>query len=162
MRDYCHFTSPIRRYPDLVVHRMMKRLLDGELSDESKMPELANLCSAREQEATLAEREADDLMKARYMADHIGWKYWGKITGVTSWGFYVTLSNTVEGLVHIATLDDYYEFDRERGQLVAVGSRNVFRIGDRVRIRVEAADLDRGEVDFSLIAMDRRAARQED
>ena len=152
MRDYCHFTSPIRRYPDLIVHRMLKQLLAGAIhGDESSMAALAEECSAREQESTLAEREADDLMKARYMQNHIGWKYNGVVSGVTGWGLYVTLDNTVEGLVHIATLDDYYEFDRDRNQLVAPGSRNVFRLGDRVRIRVERADVERAEIDFSLI-----------
>ena len=131
---------------------MLKQLLAGAIhGDESSMAALAEECSAREQESTLAEREADDLMKARYMQNHIGWKYNGVVSGVTGWGLYVTLDNTVEGLVHIATLDDYYEFDRDRNQLVAAGSRNVFRLGDRVRIRVERADVERAEIDFSLI-----------
>lgn len=150
LEDYCHFTSPIRRYPDLVVHRMMKGLLDGE-NRASSMAELARQCSAREQEATLAEREADDLMKARYMQDRVGRKYLGIVTGVTSWGLYVTLDNTVEGLVHIITLDDYYEYDRERNQLVATGSRNVFRLGDRVRVQVDSVNLDRSEINFLLL-----------
>lgn len=157
LEDYCHFTSPIRRYPDLIVHRMIKQLLAGriEAKAESRMAEFSKQCSTREQEATLAEREADDLMKARYMQDRIGRRYSGTISGITGWGMYVTLDNSVEGLVHIATLDDYYEYDRDRNQLVASGSRNVFRLGDRVRIRVEYVDLDRAEIDFSLISYER-------
>lgn len=158
MRDYCHFTSPIRRYPDLVVHRMMKRLLDGDLGNatEAQMAELARQSSAREQEATLAERESSDLMKACYMQKHIGRKFNGVVSSVTSWGLYVTLENGVEGLVHIATLDDYYDYDRDRNQLVGIGSGQVFRMGDRVRIRVEYSDLDRAEIDFSLIGVEIR------
>lgn len=153
LEDYCHFTSPIRRYPDLIVHRMLKQMLEGNIASvsEKRMSELARQSSEREYEATLAEREASDLMKARYMQDRIGRKFPGTITGVTAWGLYVTLENSVEGLVHIASLDDYYEFDREHNQLVSVGSGNVFRLGDRVRVRVEYADLDRGEIDFSLV-----------
>jgi len=153
MRDYCHFTSPIRRYPDLVVHRMLKRMLRGgdNTVSEGHMEELARQSSAREQEATLAERESADLLKARYMSERVGKKYNGIVSGITSWGMYVTLPNTVEGLVHIATLDDYYDYDREKNHLISIGSGNVFRLGDRVRIRMEYADLERGTIDFSLI-----------
>ncbi len=151
LEDYCHFTSPIRRYPDLVVHRMIKQLIDGNVSSShARMSELARQSSAREQEATLAEREADDLLKARYMKDRIGRKYNGVVSGVTGWGLYVTLDNTVEGLVHIASLDDYYDFDRERGQLIGIASRNVFSMGDKVRVRVDGVDIDRAEINFTL------------
>lgn len=152
LQDYCHFTSPIRRYPDLVVHRMIKRLIDGQPADNNrKMAEYAHQSSIREQEATQAEREADALLKARYMKKYIGRKFNGVISSITGWGMYVTLDNTVEGLVHIASLDDYYDYDRERNQLVGVMSRNVFNIGDRVRIRVDSVDIDRAEINFELV-----------
>ena len=153
MPDYCHFTSPIRRYPDLTVHRMLKLLLDGrDASDAAEqMAAVANQSTARENESTLAEREGDALMKARCMADRIGRRYEGKITGVTGWGLFVSLSNTVEGFVPIASLDDYYEFDAERRRLIASGTGRFFQMGDRVRIRVEAVNLDLAEVEFKLL-----------
>ena len=152
MRDYCHFTSPIRRYPDLTVHRMLGRLIDGESSaaQAAKMAVLADQCSAREQEAALAEREADDLMKARYMAGRIGCAFEGAVSNVVDWGFYVMLDNGVEGLVHVASLDGHFEFDAARCQLIRRTPKKVFRLGDRVRVRVERADVDRMEIDFLL------------
>lgn len=153
MPDYCHFTSPIRRYPDLTVHRMLKMLLDGrDTSNASnQMAAVANQSTARENESTLAEREGDALMKARYMADRIGRRYEGRITGVTGWGLFVSLTNTVEGFVPIASLDDYYEFDAERRRLIASGTGRFFQMGDRVCIRVEAVNLDLAEVEFKLL-----------
>lgn len=152
MRDYCHFTSPIRRYPDLTVHRMLGRLIDGESSaaQAAKMAVLADQCSAREQEAALAEREADDLMKARYMAGRIGCAFEGAVSNVVDWGFYVMLDNGVEGLVHVASLDGHFEFDAARCQLIRRTPKKIFRLGDRVRVRVERADVDRMEIDFLL------------
>ena len=90
-------------------------------------------------------------MKARYMADRIGRRYEGRITGVTGWGLFVSLTNTVEGFVPIASLDDYYEFDAERRRLIASGTGRFFQMGDRVRIRVEAVNLDLAEVEFKLL-----------
>ena len=130
-----------------------KLLLDGrDASDAAdQMAAVANQSTARENESTLAEREGDALMKARYMADRIGHRYEGKITGVTGWGLFVSLSNTVEGFVPIASLDDYYEFDAERRRLIASGTGRFFQMGDRVRIRVEAVNLDLSEVEFKLL-----------
>ncbi len=155
-RDYCHFTSPIRRYPDLVVHRMLKLLISGAESANhphaGRMAELAEHCSQREFAATHAEREADDLLKAIYMSHHIGEEFEGIVSGVTNWGFYVTLKSTVEGLVHIASLNDFYQYDERRGMLIGSRTNNVIRLGDSVRVKAVRADKLRREVDFELIS----------
>ncbi len=151
-RDYCHFTSPIRRYPDLTVHRALKLLLaaGGAEGSPGSMAELAESCSAQEFSATSAEREADDLLKAVYMSSHIGETYDGVVSGVTAWGAYVTLPNTVEGLLHVATLNDYFEFDEKRGALVGAHTGKTIRLGDSLRVKVARADAVRREVDFEL------------
>lgn len=158
MEDYCHFTSPIRRYPDLVVHRMLKMLIGGKLTSSSsmakRMPEIAAASTDREFSAVHAERQADDIMKACYMSRQIGRKFDGVVSGVTGWGLYVTLDNGVEGLVHISTMDDYFEFDRERSILIGTYTGTLFRMGDRVRVRVDSADIPRGEINFLLTAPD--------
>ncbi|NLG23912.1 MAG: ribonuclease R [Clostridiales bacterium] len=151
--DYCHFTSPIRRYPDLEVHRMLKLLLSGDagwVKWEGRMPALAALCSRREQAATEAERDADDLLKAYYMAGHVGEVFDGVVSGVTGWGFYVTLANTVEGLVHARTLDGQFTTDAARHALTSGGGRGV-RLGDAVRVSVERVSPSAGEIDFALV-----------
>ncbi len=151
-RDYCHFTSPIRRYPDLTVHRALKQLLVGVGTEKSpgSMAELAESCSVQEFAATSAEREADDLLKAVYMSRHIGETYNGVVSGVTAWGAYVTLPNTVEGLLHVATLNDYFEYDEKRGALVGAHTGKAIRLGDSLRVKVVRADAARREVDFEM------------
>ena len=156
---YCHFTSPIRRYPDLQIHRIIKDDLRGRLDKggrigkySSILQHVAEQSSAMEQRAAEAEREAVKLKKAEYMLEHVGEEYDGVISGVTGWGFYVELQNTVEGLVHIMTLkDDYYNFDEENYRLVGERHGRVFRLGEPVRVRVRNAEPANRTIDFTYV-----------
>lgn len=156
---YCHFTSPIRRYPDLQIHRIIKDDLRGRLDKggrigkySSILQHVAEQSSAMEQRAAEAEREAVKLKKAEYMLEHVGEEYDGVISGVTGWGFYVELQNTVEGLVHIMTLkDDYYNFDEENYCLVGERHGRVFRLGEPVRVRVRSAEPANRTIDFTYV-----------
>ena len=156
---YCHFTSPIRRYPDLQIHRIIKDDLRGRLDKggrigkySSILQHVAEQSSAMEQRAAEAEREAVKLKKAEYMLEHVGEEYDGVISGVTGWGFYVELPNTVEGLVHIMTLkDDYYNFDEENYRLVGERHGRIFRLGEPVRVRVRNAEPANRTIDFTYV-----------
>ena len=155
---YCHFTSPIRRYPDLQIHRIIKDDLRGRLEKGGRiagyarmLPAVASQSSSMEQRAQEVEREPVKLKKADYMMEHLGEEYHGVISGVTGWGFYVELPNTVEGLVHIMSLrDDYYEFDEENYQLVGEVTGRRFCMGQKVRIRVKDAAPANRTIDFVL------------
>ena len=155
---YCHFTSPIRRYPDLQIHRIIKDKLLGRLEREGKtehykeiLEDVARQSSVCERRADEAERESDKLKKAEYMSYHIGEEFEGIISGVTGWGFYVELPNTVEGLVHVNTLrDDYYTFDQDAYELRGDVTGKVFALGQKVRVRVAEADTMLKTVDFVL------------
>ena len=156
---YCHFTSPIRRYPDLQIHRIIKDDLRGHLDKGGRIGKYSSILqyvaeqsSAMEQRAAEAEREAVKLKKAEYMLEHVGEEYDGVISGVTGWGFYVELQNTVEGLVHIMTLkDDYYNFDEENYRLVGEQHGRVFRLGEPVRVRVRNAEPANRTIDFTYV-----------
>jgi ribonuclease R len=155
---YCHFTSPIRRYPDLQIHRIIREMIQSKL-DKKRISRLASIVdeasiqsSDRERYAEQAERDAEDMKKAEYMLDHIGEEFNGIISSVTSFGIFIELENTVEGLIRMMGLkDDYYDFDEDKLQLV--GSRNgkIFKIGDEIKIRVEKIDVDLREIDFEFI-----------
>ena len=155
---YCHFTSPIRRYPDLQIHRIIKDKLRGRLEREGKtehyreiLEDVARQSSVCERRADEAERESDKLKKAEYMSYHIGEEYEGIISGVTGWGFYVELPNTVEGLVHVNTLrDDFYTFDQDAYELRGDMTGKIFALGQKVRVRVADADTMLKTVDFVL------------
>jgi ribonuclease R len=155
---YCHFTSPIRRYPDLQIHRIIKGQLTGKYSEAelNKLFErtamVAEQSSKMERIADEVERDTDKIKIAEFMSDKIGEEYEGVISGVTSFGIFVELENTVEGLVHISNMvDDYYIYDNERKELFGQGSNKIFKIGDSVKIRVANVSIAKAEIDFVLI-----------
>lgn len=155
---YCHFTSPIRRYPDLMIHRIIKEDLHGKLTEnrlkhlQAVIEEIAEQSSIRERAADEAERAVEDLKKAEYMRDRIGEEYDGIISNVTSFGMFVELENTIEGLVHMSNMeDDYYQYDEVHHALIGERRRKTYRIGDSVRIRVQNADIANRTIDFMLI-----------
>lgn len=154
---YCHFTSPIRRYPDLMIHRIIKEDIHGKLNEKrikelnEIIPKIAEQSSIRERAAEEAEREVEDLKKAEYMAERIGEEYEGIISSVTSFGFFVELENTVEGLVHVSHMeDDFYIFDEVNHALIGERKRKLYRIGDTVRVRVLSVDVANRSIDFVL------------
>ncbi len=156
---YTHFTSPIRRYPDLVIHRIIHEVLQhGSLSVKridqlaDFLPEAAKQSSIRERVAIDAERETNELKKAEFMLDKIGEEYEGIISGVTSFGIFVQLDQTIEGMIHVSYLtDDYYHYDDQSYSLIGERTGKIYRIGDPVRIRVSKVDLDERRIDFELV-----------
>lgn len=154
---YCHFTSPIRRYPDLQIHRIIKEQLRGRMNDDRTahyrelLPEVAKHSSETERRADEAERETDKLKKVEYMEQHVGESFDGVISGVTGWGLYVELPNTVEGLVHISKLyGDYYYYSEKSSELVGEATGRCFKLGMPVRVNVDGCDRFTRTIDFSL------------
>jgi ribonuclease R len=166
---YAHFTSPIRRYPDLLVLRAIRYALAGGtpaayLYTESKMATLAAHCSRTERRAEEAERDVDDRYKCAWMEQHIGAEFDGVITGVTSFGLFVELTESkVSGLVHVSQLhNDYYQFDARRHELKGERTGTVFRLGDSVRVQVLRASMEDRKIDFRIASGegDRHARRR--
>jgi ribonuclease R len=158
---YTHFTSPIRRYPDTIVHRLIRTyLIEGKLDERTRekwnarLPEIADHSSKMERRAVDAERETDELKKAEYMEDKIGEEYDGIISSVTNFGMFVELQNTIEGLVHVSYMtDDYYRFDERHYAMIGERTGKVFRIGDEITVRVVKVNKDERSIDFEIVGM---------
>lgn len=154
---YCHFTSPIRRYPDLQIHRIIKEQLKGRMSEKRMahyaelLPAVANQTSEKERRADEAERETNKLKKAQYMEARIGKVYEGVISGITNWGIYVELPNTIEGMVHVTALPgDFFYYDEEHYEMAGQSGEKRYRLGEHIRVQVKEADRVRRTVDFII------------
>ena len=158
---YTHFTSPIRRYPDLIVHRLIRTyLIEGKINEATqekwgaRLPDIADHSSKMERRSVDAERETDELKKAEYMEDKIGEEYDGIISSVTNFGLFVELPNTIEGLVHVSYMtDDYYRYDERHLAMIGERTGNVYRIGDEITIRVINVNKDERSIDFEIVGM---------
>jgi len=157
---YCHFTSPIRRYPDLFIHRVMSELIENDykFKTEKRAKKLKKLASdgakhssEKEREAQLAERDSVDLKKAEYMSRFVGEKFAGVISSVTSFGFFVELENTIEGLVRVESImDDYYIFNEKQRSLIGERKHKIYRLGDTVEVVLTNADVETRKIDFTI------------
>lgn len=157
VKFYCHFTSPIRRYPDLMIHRIIKESIDGKLTEKRikalrKITDIAADSSSKaERVAQELEREVEKLKKAEYMSYRIGEEFDGVISGITNYGFYVQLENTIEGLVRVEDLaDDYYDYDESKYRFIGQRTNHIYALGDKVRIQVQRANIEDREIDFSI------------
>ncbi|HSG98591.1 MAG TPA: ribonuclease R [candidate division Zixibacteria bacterium] len=167
-KHYTHFTSPIRRYPDLVVHRMLRKLENGRYPHKyakkltETLPQIGEHCSRTEREAERAEREAVKMMQATFLAKHLGMEFDGVISGVVRRGFFVRLTGlNAEGMVRISAVDDdFYEFDEAAHRMVGTRKRRVFRLGDVVRVGIVSVDIDLREVDLQLVTHTPSKTRQ--
>lgn len=156
---YTHFTAPIRRYPDLIVHRLIRTYLFNQDMDKNtlsywreNLPDIAKHTSEMERRAVDAERETDDLKKAEFMLDKIGEEFDGIISSVTNFGMFVELENTVEGLIHVSYLvDDYYHYDDRSHALIGEHTATIYRVGDEVKVRVVQVNMEERAIDFELV-----------
>lgn len=157
VKFYCHFTSPIRRYPDLMIHRIIKESIDGKLTEKRikalrKITDIAADSSSKaERIAQELEREVEKLKKAEYMSYRIGEEFDGVISGITNYGFYIQLENTIEGLVRVEDLtDDYYDYDESKYRFIGQHTNRIYALGDKVRIQVQRANIEDREIDFLI------------
>ncbi|MDU1176793.1 MAG: ribonuclease R [Peptoniphilus harei] len=154
---YSHFTSPIRRYADLTIHRIIKKKIEGKLSKgditnlKAILPDIAEQVSKTEKVAQEAERQVEDIKMAEYMSERIGEVYKGRISSITNFGMFVELDNLIEGLVGYRTMDGYYEFDQDNYRAIDYRTKKEFHIGDNVTIKVVNVDLNMGNIDFKMV-----------
>lgn len=167
---YTHFTSPIRRYPDLIVHRLIRNyLIEGKLDEATRekwnteLPEIADHTSKRERRAVEAERDTDELKKAEFMEDKIGEEFEGIISSVTNFGMFVELPNTIEGLVHVSFMtDDYYRYDERHLAMIGERTGNVYRIGDEITVRLIKVNKVEHDIDFEIVGMKNNRRRKDE
>ncbi|WP_175615598.1 ribonuclease R [Piscibacillus halophilus] len=167
---YTHFTSPIRRYPDLIVHRLIRTyIIEGDIGIDTqddwknKLPDIARHTSEMERRSIDAERETDDFKKTQFMSHKIGEEFDGIISSITNFGMFVELPNTIEGLVHVSYLtDDYYHFDDKHHVMIGERTGNIFRIGDEVRVRVVDTNIEERVIDFEIVGMEQKKKKKDD
>jgi len=157
VKYYCHFTSPIRRYPDLIIHRIIKESIQGKIDGKRikllkrRTDRAAEISSGTERQAQELEREVEKLKKAEYMTYHVGETYDGIISGVASFGFFVEIENTIEGMVRVDYLnDDYYDYEAARYRLIGRRTNKIYALGDKIRIKVHSVDLQEREINFTV------------
>ncbi|MEA4923364.1 MAG: ribonuclease R [Eubacteriaceae bacterium] len=158
LKYYCHFTSPIRRYPDLMIHRIIKAYIHGGMDVKAqkyykkKADEAAKTASGTERRAIELERQVEDMKKAEYLSYHVGEEFEGVISGVTAYGIYVELANTVEGMARLEYMnDDYYDYDPGKYRVIGRRTNKIYALGDQVKIKVHNVNLEDVEVDFKII-----------
>jgi len=163
---YSHFTSPIRRYPDLAIHRVIREAQDQGIAEKRRkrvavlMEQYAEQSSLQEKVAEDAERESVDLKKVEYMQDFVGQVFTGTISGVTSFGFFVELPNSVEGLVHVSTLnDDYYQYVEKQLMLVGDNTKKIYRIGDEVKVVLVKVNVEERQIDFEVVPEEKKTKK---